>query len=86
MTRQEAVTFSIEALRLKQGDIIIVHDEKDMDTLLEMTQQGIGFTPYQNPVLFIKGGIESASKGDLLDALAVLEQTDAASRIITKAN
>jgi len=86
MTRQEAVILSIEKLRLAQGDIIIVHAEKDMDTLLEMTQQGIGFTPYQNPVLFIKGGIESASKGDLLDALAVLEKTDKASQIITRAN
>lgn len=86
MNRQEAVILSIEKLRLAQGDIIIVHAEKDMDTLLEMTQQGIGFTPYQNPVLFIKGGIESASKGDLLDALAVLEKTDKASQIITRAN
>jgi hypothetical protein len=74
----------VEKLSLAPGDLIIVRDEADMATFLEMTQQGIGFAPHSNPVLLVQGGLEKASRQDLIEALAVLDkQQDAASRIIT---
>jgi len=84
----------IQKLSLEPNDLIIVRDETDMSTFLEMTQQGIGFSPYSNPVLLIRGGLEKASRQDLLEALSVIDQhaaeraalTDEASRIITDLN
>ena len=84
----------IQKLSLAPNDLIIVRDESDMSTFLEMTNQGIGFTPYSNPVLLIRGGLEKASRQDLLEALSVIDQhaaeraslTDEASRIITDLN
>ncbi len=81
----------IEKLSLGPNELIIVRDETDMSTFSEMTQQGIGFTPYANPVLLVRGGLEKASRQDLLEALSVIDQhaaeraalTDATSRIIT---
>lgn len=74
----------VAKLSLAPGDIIIVRDEADMSTFLEMTQQGVGFTPYANPVLLVRGGLEKASRQDLLEALSVLDQqTEQVSRIIT---
>jgi hypothetical protein len=62
-----------------------------MSTFLEMTQQGVGFSKYSNPILLVPGGLEKASRQDLLEALSVVdqhiaargEQTDQVSRIIT---
>ena len=84
----------IEKLSLGPGDLIIVRDEGDMSTFLEMTQQGVGFSAYQNPVLLIRGGLEKASRQDLIEALSVVDQaaaqraqvTDQVSRIITDLN
>ena len=84
----------IEKLHLEPNDLIIVRDEMDMSTFLEMTNQGIGFTPYSNPVLLVRGGLERASRQDLIEALSVIDQhaaeraalTDEASRIITDLN
>jgi len=86
----------IQKLSLSPGDLIIVRDPADMSTFLEMTQQGIGFSPYANPVLLIPGGLEKASRQDLLEALSVIDQhtadlararvTDEVSRIITDLN
>jgi hypothetical protein len=74
----------VAKLSLAPGDLLIVRDEADMSTFLEMTQQGIGFSPYSNPVLLIRGGLEKASRQDLLEALSVLDQMDEkASKIIT---
>jgi hypothetical protein len=78
----------IEKLSLGHSDLIIVRDEADMNTFIEMTQQGIGFSPYSNPVLLIRGGLEKATRQDLLEALAVIDQhapeaAPEASRIIT---
>ena len=84
----------VAKLSLQPNDLIIVRDEADMSTFLEMTQQGIGFTPYSNPVLLVKGGLERATRQDLIEALSVIDQhaaeraklTDEASRIITDLN
>lgn len=84
----------IQKLSLAPNDLIIVRDESDMSTFLEMTNQGIGFTPYSNPVLLIRGGLEKASRQDLLEALSVIDQqaaqyaetNDEVSRIITDLN
>jgi hypothetical protein len=59
-----------------------------------MTNQGVGFTPYANPVLLVQGGLEKATRQDLLEALSVVDQaaaqrladTDTVSRIITDLN
>ena len=77
----------VEKLSLGPGDLIIVKDESDMSTFMEMTQQGIGFSPHANPVLLIRGGLEKATRQDLLEALSVMDQmTDGVSRIITDLN
>jgi len=77
----------IEKLSLAPNDLIIVRDEADMSTFLEMTNQGIGFSPYSNPVLLIRGGLEKASRQDLLEALSVIDQmTEGVSKIITDLN
>src|ERR1700678_3131950 len=83
-----------EKLSLQPNDLIIVRDETDMSIFLEMTQQGIGFSPYSNPVLLVRGGLEKASRQDLLEALNAVDQaaaqraqdTDQVSRIITDLN
>lgn len=77
----------IEKLSLGPNDLVIVRDEADMSTFLELTQQGVGFSPYANPVLLIRGGLERATRQDLLEALSVLDQqTDRVSKIITDLN
>ena len=77
----------VEKLSLAPGDLIIVRDESDMSTFLEMTQQGIGFSPYANPVILVRGGLEKAARQDLLEALSVIDQqTESVSRIITDLN
>jgi hypothetical protein len=82
---------SVEKLQLGPDDIVIVKSPEAMSTFLEMTQQGVGFSKYSNPVLLVPGGLEKASRQDLLEALSVLdqhiavcgEQTDQVSRVIT---
>jgi hypothetical protein len=77
----------VEKLHLEPNDLIIVRDENDMNTFIEMTNQGIGFSPYANPVLLVRGGLEKATRQDLLEALAVIDkQTEQTSRIITDLN
>ncbi len=84
----------VSKLSLGPGDIIIVKDETDMSTFLEMANQGIGFSAYANPVLLIRGGLERASRQDLLEALSVIDRvaaerlayTDSVSRVITDLN
>jgi hypothetical protein len=74
----------VSKLSLSPGDLIIVRDEGDMSCFIEMTNQGIGFSPYANPVLLIRGGLEKASRQDLLEALSVIDQqTEQGSKIIT---
>ena len=72
----------IEKLSLGPGDLVIVRDESDMSTFIEMTQQGVGFSQYANPILLIRGGLEKASRQDLLEALSVLDQQNG-NKIIT---
>ena len=84
----------VAKLSLQPNDLLIVRDERDMDTFLQMTNQGVGFTPYANPVLLIRGGLEKATRQDLIEALSVIDQaaaerakvTDSVSRIITDLN
>ena len=82
---------SVEKLQLGPDDIVIVKSQEAMSTFLEMTQQGVGFSKYSNPILLVPGGLEKASRQDLLEALSVVdqhiaargEQTDQVSRVIT---
>ena len=84
----------VTKLTPQPGDLLIVRDERDMDCFLEMTKRGVGFSPYANPVLLVRGGLERASRQDLLEALSVIDQqaaqvagvTDQVSRIITDLN
>ena len=84
----------VAKLSLQPGDLLIVHSPEAMRTFLEMTERGVGFTPYANPVLLCPGGVEKASRQELLEALSVVDQAAAerlkeadttiqASRIIT---
>jgi hypothetical protein len=92
--RQSVLQDRVTKLSPGPGDLIIVRDERDMSCFIEMTNQGIGFSPYANPVLLIRGGLEKASRQDLLEALSVIDQqaaqiagvTDKVSRIITDLN
>lgn len=85
---------SVEKLSLQPGDLLIVKSPEAMSTFLEMTQAGIGFTPYANPILLVPGGLEKASRQDLLEALSVIDQAAAeraasveqTNRIITDLN
>ena len=82
---------SVEKIQLGPDDIVIVKSQEAMSTFLEMTQQGVGFSKYSNPILLVPGGLEKASRQDLLEALSVVdqhiaargEQTEQVSRIIT---
>ncbi len=65
---------SVEKLELGPDDLLIVKSQDAMSTFLEMTQQGIGFSKYANPVLLIPGGLEKATREDLLDALRILDE------------
>ena len=77
----------IEKLSLGPNDLIIVRDETYMSTFIEMTNQGVGFTPYANPVLLVRGGLEKATRQDLLEALSVIDQaTEGVGKIITDLN
>ena len=77
----------VAKLSLGPNDLIIVRDEGDMSTFLEMTQQGIGFSPYANPVILVRGGLEKATRQDLLEALSVIDKMEqGVSRIITDLN
>jgi hypothetical protein len=85
---------SVEKLSLGPNDILIVKSQEAMSTFLEMTQQGIGFSKYANPILLVPGGLEKATREDLLDALRILDEKAAnegkpeeqVSRIITDLN
>jgi hypothetical protein len=93
MSAQDDLKLQVEKLALQPNDLIVVRDEADMSLFIDMTQQGIGFTPYHNPVLLVRGGLERATRDDLIEALRVIDQvaaedlvTDAPSRIITDVN
>jgi hypothetical protein len=44
----------------------------------------VGFSQYANPILLIPGGLEKATREDLLQALKIIEENTAqVSRIIT---
>ena len=67
---------SVEKLSLGPDDILIVKSPEAMSTFLEMTQQGVGFSRYANPILLVPGGLEKATRADLLDALAILDERE----------
>lgn len=85
---------SVEKLSLGPKDIVIVKSPEAMSTFLEMTQAGVGFSEYVNPILFVPGGLEKATREDLTDALRILDEQaanegkaeDQISRIITDLN
>ena len=85
---------SVQKLELGPNDILIVKSPEAMSTFLEMTQQGVGFSQYANPILLVPGGLEKATKDDLLDAIRILDEQagnadkaeDQVSRIITDLN
>jgi hypothetical protein len=68
---------SVEKLSLGPKDVIIVKSPEAMSTFLEMTQQGVGFSQYANPILLVPGGLEKATKDDLLDAIRILDEQEA---------
>jgi hypothetical protein len=85
---------SVEKLFLGPDDLLIVKSPEAMSTFLEMTQQGVGFSKYANPILLVPGGLEKATREDLLDAIRILDERKAnegkaeeeVSRIITDLN
>ena len=85
---------SVEKLSLGPNDILIVKSPEAMSTFLEMTQLGVGFSQYSNPILLVPGGLEKATRDNLLDALRILDEReknqgkaeDQISRIITDLN
>jgi hypothetical protein len=69
---------SISKLSLGPHDLVIVTSPEAMSTFVEMTQAGVGFSEYANPVLYVPGGLEKATREDLLDALRILDEQAAA--------
>lgn len=67
---------AVTKLSLGPKDIVIVSSPEAMGTFVEMTQAGVGFSEYANPVLLIPGGLEKATREDLLDALHVLDEKE----------
>jgi hypothetical protein len=67
---------SVEKLSLGPDDLLIVKSPEAMSTFLDMTRQGVGFSRYANPILLVPGGIERATRADLLDALAILDERE----------
>jgi hypothetical protein len=70
---------SISKLSLGPRDLVIVTSPEAMSTFVEMTQAGVGFSEYANPVLYVPGGLEKATREDLLDALRILDEQAATS-------
>ena len=68
---------SVEKLSLGPKDIIIVKSPEAMGTFLDMTRAGVGFSEYANPILLVPGGLEKATKDDLLDAIRILDEQEA---------
>ena len=68
---------SVEKLSLGPNDILIVKSQEAMSTFLELTQQGVGFSKYANPILLVPGGLEKATREDLLDAIRILDEKTA---------
>lgn len=90
----DALKDAVGKLSLQPNDLLIVKSPEAMNTFLEMQAQGIGFSPYANPVLLIPGGLEKATRADLMDALHILDEReknegkaeDQISRIVTDLN
>jgi len=74
MSYQDEIQERIEKLSPGPNDLLIVRTEADMQTMIGMSHQGIGFSKYANPVLFIEGVLEKATEEDLLDALRVIRE------------
>lgn len=91
---QDILKNSVQKLSFGPKDLLIVSSSEAMSTFVEMAQAGVGFSEYANPVLLIPGGLEKATREDLLDALRVLDEheknagngEDQISRIITDLN
>lgn len=49
---------SVQKLELGPNDLLIVKSLEAMSTFLEMTQQGVGFSKYANPVLLIPAALK----------------------------
>ena len=89
--QQSVIRKRLESPPFRAGSVKIVKSPEAMSTFLEMTQQGVGFSKYSNPILLVPGGLEKASRQDLLEALSAVdqhiaargEQTDQVSRVIT---
>jgi hypothetical protein len=67
---------SVSKLSLGPDDLLIVKSPEAMSTFLDMTQQGVGFSRYANPILLVPGGLEKATRADLLDALRILDERE----------
>ena len=67
---------SVEKLSLGPHDIIIVKSPEAMGTFLDMVAQGVGFSQYANPILLVPGGLETATRENLLDALRILDERE----------
>jgi hypothetical protein len=67
---------SVEKLSPGPDDLLIVKSLEAMSTFLDMTQQGVGFSRYANPILLVPGGLEKATRADLLDALRILDERE----------
>jgi hypothetical protein len=74
---EQIIRDSIEKLSLGPKDVVIIKSQEAMSTFLEMVAKGVGFSEYANPILYVPGGIEKATREDLLDALRILDEQQA---------
>lgn len=71
--RRQILLDNIAKLELNPGDIVIVRDQDDFQMFVDLIHQGIAFSPHQNPVLCLEGGVERATREDLEAALEFLD-------------
>ena len=72
-TRREILLDKISKLSLKAGDLIIVRDRADFGMFVEMINGNIAFCEHACPILCVEGGLERATREDLIEALRFVD-------------
>jgi hypothetical protein len=79
ITKLSALSHDIEKLLLQPGDILVIRDE---ETLVALRGQSLPSITFPVPLLFVPGGLEKATRQQLLDCLSVLDTIAAAEIVI----
>ncbi len=79
MAQSERLSKHLEKLSLSPGDVLIVHDLVTMKALRGLAVPGV---TWPVPILLLPcGGLETATKQELMDALTVIEVIESAQTV-----